>query len=167
VCRNSGYNVGNRRDLDPRTGNDPLSVVRECFGAPRALVGRLHLGALPGTPSASQPVETLIQQALTEAQIYRDAGFTALAIENMHDRPCLKGGVGPQITAAMTALAREVKRETGLAGVRGNQEEAQRTRDYRGRIDRRDRQAAASCPHTRAPSAARRRAVADSSRRGV
>ena len=94
---------------------DPLSVFRECFGAPRALVGMLHLGALPGTPSASHSVETLIQQALTEARIYRDAGFTALAIENMHDRPYLKGGVGPEITAAMTAIAREVKRETGLA----------------------------------------------------
>ena len=96
----------------PRAGKDALSVFSECFGAPRALVGMLHLGALPGTPSASQPVETLIQQAVTEARIYRDAGFTALAIENMHDRPYLKGGVGPEITAAMTVLAREVKRET-------------------------------------------------------
>jgi uncharacterized protein len=100
--------------LAPRTSKDPLSVFRECFGAPRALVGMLHLGALPGTPSASHSVETLIQLALTEARIYRDAGFTALAIENMHDRPYLKGGVGPEITAAMTAVAREVKRETGL-----------------------------------------------------
>ncbi len=89
-------------------------VFSECFGAPRALVGMLHLGALPGTPSASHSVETLIQQTLSEARIYQDAGFTALAIENMHDRPYLKGGVGPEITAAMTVLAREVKRETGL-----------------------------------------------------
>ncbi len=74
----------------------------------------LHLGALPGTPSASHSVEALIEQTLTEARIYQDAGFTALAIENMHDRPYLKGGVGPEITAAMTAFAREVKRETGL-----------------------------------------------------
>jgi membrane complex biogenesis BtpA family protein len=74
----------------------------------------LHLGALPGTPAASQSIETLIEAALTEAKIYKDAGFTALAIENMHDRPYLKGGVGPEITAAMTALARDVKRETGL-----------------------------------------------------
>ena len=92
-----------------------MSAFSECFGAPRALVGMLHLGALPGTPSASESVETLIRQTLTEARIYRDAGFTALAIENMHDRPYLKGGVGPEITAAMTALARDVKRETGLA----------------------------------------------------
>ena len=98
-----------------RDGNDAVAAFRKCFGAPRALVGMLHLGALPGTPSASQSVETLIQQTLTEARIYKDAGFTALAIENMHDRPYLKGGVGPEITAAMTAIAREVKRETGLA----------------------------------------------------
>jgi uncharacterized protein len=98
-----------------RPGKDALPLFSACFGAPRALVGMLHLGALPGTPSASHSVETLIQLALTEARIYRDAGFTALAIENMHDRPYLKGGVGPEITAAMTALAREVKRDTGLA----------------------------------------------------
>ena len=100
--------------LAPRAGKDALSVFSECFGAPRALVGMLHVGALPGTPSASASVEDVIQQALTEARIYREAGFTALAIENMHDRPYLKGGVGPEITAAMTAVAREVKRETGL-----------------------------------------------------
>jgi uncharacterized protein len=98
----------------PRARRDPLSAFRECFGAPRALVGMLHLGALPGTPSASHSVETLIQQTLTEARIYKDAGFTALAIENMHDRPYLKGAVGPEITAAMTAVAGEVKRDTGL-----------------------------------------------------
>jgi len=98
----------------PRARRDPLSAFCECFGAPRALVGMLHLGALPGTPSASHSVEMLIQQTLTEARIYKDAGFTALAIENMHDRPYLKGAVGPEITAAMTAVAREVKRDTGL-----------------------------------------------------
>lgn len=97
-----------------RAARDALSAFRECFGASRALVGMLHLGALPGTPSASHSVETLIQESLAEARIYRDAGFTALAIENMHDRPYLKGGVGAEITAAMTAVAREVKRETGL-----------------------------------------------------
>jgi uncharacterized protein len=97
-----------------RTGRDPLGTFRECFGAPRALIGVLHVGALPGTPGASQPVDALIDLALTEAKIYRDAEFTALVIENTHDRPYLKGGVGPEITAAMTAIAREVKREIRL-----------------------------------------------------
>jgi uncharacterized protein len=56
----------------------------------------------------------LVEQTVAEARIYRDAGFTAVALENMHDRPYLKAAVGPEITAAMTAMAREVKRETGL-----------------------------------------------------
>lgn len=93
---------------------DPLLTFRERFGAPRALVGMLHVGALPGTPGARHPIEKLIEHTLDEARIYREAGFTAVALENMHDRPYLKGGVGPEITAGMTALAREVKRETGL-----------------------------------------------------
>jgi membrane complex biogenesis BtpA family protein len=93
---------------------DPLSTFRERFGAPRALVGMLHVGALPGTPAGRHSVDTLIDHTVAEARIYRDAGFTAVALENMHDRPYLKGGVGPEVTAAMTALAREVKRETGL-----------------------------------------------------
>jgi membrane complex biogenesis BtpA family protein len=97
------------------SGRDALTAFRQCFGAPRALIGVLHVGALPGTPSALHSVDTLIEQTLVEARTYRDAGFTALILENMHDRPYLKGGVGPEITAAMTALAREAKRETGLA----------------------------------------------------
>jgi membrane complex biogenesis BtpA family protein len=98
----------------PRALKEPRSAFRECFGAPRALIGVLHVGALPGTPQARLSIDDLIELALTEANIYRDAGFTALAIENTHDRPYLKGGVGPEITAAMTAIAREVKREIGL-----------------------------------------------------
>jgi len=93
---------------------DPLSTFRERFGAPRALIGMLHVGALPGTPTARHSIDRLIEQTVAEARIYRDAGFTALALENMHDRPYLKGVVGPEITAAMTVLAREVKGETGL-----------------------------------------------------
>ena len=93
---------------------DPLSTFRERFGAARALIGMLHVGALPGTPAARHSIDRLIEQTLAEARIYRDAGFTALALENMHDRPYLRGGVGPEVTAAMTVLAREVKRATGL-----------------------------------------------------
>jgi membrane complex biogenesis BtpA family protein len=97
-----------------RADKNALSTFTERFGARRALIGVLHVGALPGTPSGRHPIEQLIEHTTAEARIYRDAGFTALIIENTHDRPYLKGTVGPEITAAVTALAREVKRETGL-----------------------------------------------------
>ena len=57
------------------------------------------MGALPGSPAAREPVERLVDHAVAEARAYRDAGFTAIAIENMHDRPYVKGGVGPEVTA--------------------------------------------------------------------
>jgi membrane complex biogenesis BtpA family protein len=113
----SRFGVGRNRIRtvsDKQAVSRRLTVFRECFGAPRALIGMLHIGALPGTPAASESIDALIQLAVTEARIYRDAGFTAVALENMHDRPYLKGSVGPEITAAMTAVAREVKRETRL-----------------------------------------------------
>jgi membrane complex biogenesis BtpA family protein len=92
----------------------PLSTFRDRFGDSRALVGMLHVGALPGTPPARDSVDALIRRTVDEAQVYREAGFRAVIIENMHDRPYLKRGVGPEITAAMTAIGCEVKRQTGL-----------------------------------------------------
>ncbi len=92
----------------------PRDVFTHMFGTPRALIGMVHVGALPGTPAAHHPVEALVRHAVAEALVYREAGFTALAIENMHDRPYLKGAVGPEVTAAMAVIGHEVKRATGL-----------------------------------------------------
>ena len=94
--------------------NEPRTAFAESFGAPRALIGMVHVGALPGSPAAREPLSTLVEQAVAEARAYRDAGFTAIAIENMHDRPYLKGGVGPEVTAAMAVIGREIRRETNL-----------------------------------------------------
>ena len=93
---------------------DPRPAFTQLFGAPRALIGMVHVGALPGTPTSQHAVDRLVEQAVAEARAYRDAGFTAIAIENMHDRPYLKGGVGPEVTATMAVIGREVRRETGM-----------------------------------------------------
>ncbi len=93
---------------------DPLKTFRDRLGSPRALVGMLHVDALPGTPSSRMTLDAIVEQAIAEARVYRDEGFTAVAIENMHDRPYLRGAVGPEIVAAITAIAREVKREAHL-----------------------------------------------------
>lgn len=94
--------------------HDPLRDFAALFGAPRCLIGMLHAGAMPGTPHARDPVDALAARAVAEARAYRDAGFTALLLENMHDRPYLNGSVGPEVVAAMTAVAREVRREVPL-----------------------------------------------------
>jgi uncharacterized protein len=88
---------------------DRPDTMTRLFGARRALIGMIHVGALPGTPRAAEPLERVIETAVAEARGYRDCGYTALMIENMHDRPYLKGAVGPEIVAAMAAVGRAVR----------------------------------------------------------
>ena len=66
-------------------------TVRDLFGVRRALIGMIHVGALPGTPAARHDLDALVGTAIEEARIYQSAGFHALMIENMHDRPYLNG----------------------------------------------------------------------------
>jgi membrane complex biogenesis BtpA family protein len=100
--------------------NPRSEAMSRIFGAPRALIGMLHLDALPGTPGARRArategrLDEAILRAVGEAKAYEQAGFTAVMIENMHDRPYLKRQVGPEIVAAMTAIGREVRTEVGL-----------------------------------------------------
>ncbi len=89
-------------------------LIPSLFGAPRALLGVLHLRALPGTPQSRRTVDEIAAEAVDEARRYAAAGFHGLVIENMHDRPYLKRAVGPEITAAMTAAGREVRRAVDL-----------------------------------------------------
>ena len=95
---------------------DRHGTMQQLFGARRALVGMIHVGALPGSPAAGAgpPLERVIETAVAEARAYRDCGYTALLIENMHDRPYLKGAVGPEVVAAMTAVGQAVRREVAL-----------------------------------------------------
>jgi membrane complex biogenesis BtpA family protein len=79
------------------------------FGSPRVLIGMLHVAALPGTPSAGAGVESVAERAADEARVFERAGFHAVMIENMHDRPYLKAAVGPEIVAAMTRVAVTVR----------------------------------------------------------
>jgi len=84
------------------------------FTHSKPVIGVIHVGALPGTPRSSQTVTELVRQAKEEAKVYRECGVDGVIIENMHDVPYLKGDVGPEIVAAMTAIGIEVKNECRL-----------------------------------------------------
>ncbi|MBK7404787.1 MAG: BtpA/SgcQ family protein [Phycisphaerales bacterium] len=75
---------------------------------PKALIGMVHVGALPGSPRSEVTVPMLAMQAVTEARMLQATGFDAVMIENMHDRPYVHGRQGPEIVAAMTRVAVEV-----------------------------------------------------------
>ena len=84
------------------------------FTRPKPAIGVIHVGALPGTPRSSQTISELKALAANEAQLYRESGVDGVIIENMHDVPYLRGEVGPEIVAAMTAIAAAVKEECRL-----------------------------------------------------
>jgi uncharacterized protein len=84
------------------------------FAHPRPVIAMVHVGALPGTPAGGASLRELEAQALHECRILREAGVHGVALENMHDVPYLRGGVGPEITAAMTVLALAVREASGL-----------------------------------------------------
>jgi membrane complex biogenesis BtpA family protein len=79
------------------------------FSSTRPVIGVVHAGALPGTPAGGATIQDLEEMVVREATIYREAGVHGIILENMHDVPYMRGGVGPEITAAMTVLARALK----------------------------------------------------------
>jgi hypothetical protein len=93
---------------------DAHHVIESLFGVRRALIGVVHVAGLPGTPSCRRSIGEIIDRAVAEACLYESTGFDGVAIENTHDRPYLKGSVGPEIVAAMTAVGLEIRRATSL-----------------------------------------------------
>jgi uncharacterized protein len=93
---------------------DKSGIIETLFGVKRALIGVVHLQALPGTPAGKLGVAEIAAIAVAEARTYREAGFHGLLIENTHDRPYLKAGVGPEIVAAMSVIGAEISRAVNL-----------------------------------------------------
>src|SRR5580765_7281787 len=94
---------------------DSRRLIHSLFGADRALIGTIHAQALPGTPASRLAVDAIARAAAAEAEIYADAGFHGLILENTHDRPYLKGAaVGPEIVSAMSVVGAAIRRATPL-----------------------------------------------------
>jgi membrane complex biogenesis BtpA family protein len=84
------------------------------FNIYKPVIGMIHISALPGTPNYKGSVKQIIEQAKREALIYKENGIDAIAIENMHDVPYLKGKVGPEVTSLVSVIGYEVKNLTKL-----------------------------------------------------
>ncbi|MCA8941884.1 MAG: BtpA/SgcQ family protein [Planctomycetes bacterium] len=79
------------------------------FDRSHALIGMVHVDALPGTPRNEFSVDEICARAVVDARALAEAGFDAVMIENMHDTPYLRGEVGPEIVAGMTAVGCAVR----------------------------------------------------------
>ena len=50
------------------------------FAQPKAVVGMIHVGALPGTPRHTARLDQIVAQAAAEAETYTRAGLDCLLI---------------------------------------------------------------------------------------
>jgi membrane complex biogenesis BtpA family protein len=86
-----------------------MTLIPHC-PAPKPIIGMLHLPPLPGSPRASQSMAAIISQALHDADALAAGGIHALMLENFGDVPFLPARVAAETTAAMTAVALEVRK---------------------------------------------------------
>lgn len=89
-------------------------MARALFGRDHAIIGMVHVGALPGTPGHREPLAAIVRRAVDEATTLAKAGFDAVMLENMHDVPYLLREVGPEIVSSMTLIAAAVRTAIGV-----------------------------------------------------
>ncbi len=82
----------------------------QLFDRPRPIIAMIHTGPSPGVPGFVC-VESAVERAIAETEVYVGAGVDGILIENMRDFPCVhEREMGPEIAAFMTRVACAVKR---------------------------------------------------------
>jgi membrane complex biogenesis BtpA family protein len=79
-----------------------------------AIIGMVHVAALPGAPGYGGKMRVVIDAALRDARALREGGCDAVAFENFGDRPFFKEAVPPETVAALTRVIVEVTAEVNL-----------------------------------------------------
>jgi membrane complex biogenesis BtpA family protein len=93
------------------------NAIEALFGRRRAVIGVIHLRALPGAPGyEGASLDALVAHGVAEAGRYRAAGVDGLIVENHGDIPFAKPhDIGHETVAAMAVIARAVRLEAGCA----------------------------------------------------
>src|ERR1043165_8412655 len=86
---------------------------------PRALIGMVHVQALPGSPASRLSVDQIVDIAAAEARVLAESGFDGIIVENMHDRPYIHGTKPPEVVAAMTRACLAVRESVARSQAAG------------------------------------------------
>jgi membrane complex biogenesis BtpA family protein len=76
----------------------------------KPVIGVVHLLPLPGSPKFNGDINSIINRALEEVQIFKKGGVDGIIIENFHDMPYLKDSVSLEqygIMASILTMARQ------------------------------------------------------------
>ncbi|HVP13389.1 MAG TPA: BtpA/SgcQ family protein [Phycisphaerae bacterium] len=78
------------------------------------LIGMVHLPALPGSPSAAVPLDTIMERAIAEVRLLVGTGFNAVIVENFGDTPFAADQVPPETVAAMAVVTGHITRTVSV-----------------------------------------------------
>jgi membrane complex biogenesis BtpA family protein len=92
------------------------NAIQAIFGRRKAVIGVIHLRALPGAPDYDgASMDALLAHALSEAERYRAGGVDGLIVENHGDIPFAKPEeLGPETAACMAVITQAVRAATAL-----------------------------------------------------
>jgi len=79
------------------------------LGVATAVIGMVHLRALPGSPRWAGSMDTVIQAALDDARALAEGGVDALLVENHGDMPFAPARVDAATVAAMAVAVHAVR----------------------------------------------------------
>ena len=83
--------------------------LRAILGVDTAVIGMVHLRALPGSPRWAGRMEDVTRAALDDACALADGGVDALLVENHGDMPFAPGRVDAATVAAMAVAAHALR----------------------------------------------------------
>jgi hypothetical protein len=79
----------------------------------RALVGVVHLGALPGAPRFDGNFGAILERARVDAERLAEGGADAIIVENFGDTPFCAGSVASETVAAIAIAVQSVREASG------------------------------------------------------
>ncbi len=96
----------------------PHMTLAEVIGVParitHAVIGMVHLRALPGSPRWDGDMAAVVRAALDDARALAEGGADALVVENHGDVPFTAGRVDAATVAGMAVTITEIRRHVAL-----------------------------------------------------
>lgn len=87
---------------------------KKLFPKAKPIIGCIHLLALPGSPGFNGSMQEVVDQAVTEAEIYQRSGVHGIIMENFRDMPFYPDQLPAETIAAMSVIAAEVQKAISI-----------------------------------------------------
>jgi len=94
---------------------EPPASFRAIFRTHKPIIGMVHLRPLPGSPRyTGKGISGALEAALRDVKALESGGVDGLLIENYGDSPFKPSPTDPETVASMTAIAKDISRQTKL-----------------------------------------------------